>query len=517
MALISLFSGAGGLDRGFHKAGFKTIVANEYDPAICPTFRANFPDVNLIEGDIRNIDPAILPRDIEGIIGGPPCQSWSEGGAKRGIEDPRGQLFNDYIRILRSVKPLFFVAENVSGMLAPRNKKAVDSFIASFEDAGYDVNLKMLNAMDYEVPEDRDRIFFVGFRKDLGIKDFKYPTPVGHKITLREAIGDLQESAIPALPQNHTNGSKCIVPNHEYYVSGFSSIYMSRNRVRAWDEQGFTVQASGRQCQLHPQAPKMQKVDADRQIFVPGYEHLYRRMTVREVARIQTFPDDYKFIYEDVNMGYKMIGNAVPVMLAYHMALQIRKTLREHGIKLKENEKIKRIPSLDIRQKTKIAKKLARKEEVVKQLNFLDLFDQYADNPIVENYMVHEELPEYGINIDTTKNCLISLVKKDNFEQYQDQSARIYYTGKKFPSTVALNKLYYFMPYLKGKGIRDLYFIKIARVGTRKEGQEGENKNDLRLVLEIEFVKQLFNEYKPVELKIWHTFTDTTMEEIFRM
>ena len=162
-------------------------------------------------------------------------------------------------------------------LLAPRNKKAVDSFIASFEDAGYDVNLKMLNAMDYEVPEDRDRIFFVGFRKDLGIKDFKYPTPVGHKITLREAIGDLQESAIPALPQNHTNGSKCIVPNHEYYVSGFSSIYMSRNRVRAWDEQGFTVQASGRQCQLHPQAPKMQKVDADHQIFVPGYEHLYRR------------------------------------------------------------------------------------------------------------------------------------------------------------------------------------------------------------------------------------------------
>lgn len=518
MALISLFSGAGGLDRGFHKAGFKTIVANEYDPAICPTFRANFPDVNLIEGDIRDIDPTILPKDIEGIIGGPPCQSWSEGGAKRGIEDPRGKLFNDYIRILRNVKPLFFVAENVSGMLAPRNKQAVESFIASFEDAGYDVNLKMLNAMDYEVPEDRDRIFFVGFRKDLGIKDFKYPTPVKHRITLREAIGDLQETAIPALPQNHTNGSKCIVPNHEYYISGFSSIFMSRNRVRAWDEQGFTVQASGRQCQLHPQAPKMQKIDADHHIFVQGYEHLYRRMTVREVARIQTFPDDYKFIYDNVNMGYKMIGNAVPVMLAYHMALQIRKTLREHGIKLKENEKIQKIPSLDIRQKTKIGKKLAVKEKLVMQLNFLDLFDQYANNPIVENSMVHEELPKYGhckqMHIDTTKNCLISLVKKDNFEQYLNQSAKIYYTGKKFPSTVSLNKLYYFMPYLKGKGIRDLYFIKIARVGTRKEGQEGEDKTDFRLVFEIEFVKELFDDYKPVELNIWRTFTDTTLGKI---
>ena len=95
MALISLFSGAGGLDLGFHKAGFATIVANEYDPAICPTFRANFPDVNLIEGDIRCLDAALLPKDIEGIIGGPPCQSWSEGGAKRGIEDPRGQLCHD--------------------------------------------------------------------------------------------------------------------------------------------------------------------------------------------------------------------------------------------------------------------------------------------------------------------------------------------------------------------------------------------------------------------------------------
>ena len=170
-----------------------------------------------------------------------------------------------------------------------------------------------------------------------------------------------------------------------------------------------------------------------------------------------------------------------------------------------------------------LEKTVEKKEETTpkyKQLNFLDLFDQYADNPIVENYMVHEELPEYGkskMQIDSTKNCLISLVKKDNFEQYLDQSAKIYYTGKKFPSTVALNKLYYFMPYLKGKGIRDLYLIKIARVGTRKEGQEGEDKNDFRLVFEIEFVKQLFDDYKPIELKIWRTFTDTTMKEIIKM
>ena len=133
MALISLFSGAGGLDRGFHNAGFVTAIANEYDPQICPTFRANFPDVYLIEGDVRNISLDIFPENIEGIIGGPPCQSWSEGGAKRGIEDPRGQLFNDYIRILKKVRPLFFVAENVSGMLAPRHKKAVEKGRAAIQ------------------------------------------------------------------------------------------------------------------------------------------------------------------------------------------------------------------------------------------------------------------------------------------------------------------------------------------------------------------------------------------------
>lgn len=502
MALISLFSGAGGLDRGFHDAGFETAIANEFDPHICPTYKANFPDVHLIEGDIRKIRTDIFPDNVEGIIGGPPCQSWSEGGAKRGIEDPRGQLFNDYIRILKSVKPLFFVAENVSGMLAPRHKAAVNAFLSSFEEAGYDVNLKMLNARDFEVPEDRDRIFFIGFRKDLDIKDFKYPEPIKPRITLRNAIGDLQDTAIPAREHNHTNGDNCVVPNHEYYVSGFSPIFMSRNRVRGWDEQGFTVQASGRQCQLHPQAPKMQKIDSEHHVFVSGKEHLYRRMTVREVARIQTFPDDFKFIYDDVNVGYKMIGNAVPVKLAYHVAMQIRRTLEARGIRLETHKPRKQTT-------TKIA------AERISQLDFKKVVALYPSK-IVENktnfYAPASNKQE--IDVDETKNVLISLVKADNMEQYLDQSAKIYYTGKKFPATVALNKLYYFMPYVKRKGIRDLYVIKIARVGTRKEGQPDNDPNDFRLVFEIEFVKQLFDDYKPVELDIWHTFTDTTIRSI---
>ena len=158
----------------------------------------------------------------------------------------------------------------------------------------------------------------------------------------------------------------------------------------------------------------------------------------------------------------------------------------------------------------------------VKQLNFLDLFDQYEFEPITQNDMVRDNIEiEYGtrsilrnLPIDLARNLLICNVKKDNWEQYLDGSARIYYTGKKFPSTVALNKLYYFMPYLSGKGIRDLYYIKIIRLGYRKEGQENEDKNDLRLVFEIERVGQLFDDYKKIKLEIWRTFTDTTMEKI---
>jgi adenine-specific DNA methylase len=162
-------------------------------------------------------------------------------------------------------------------------------------------------------------------------------------------------------------------------------------------------------------------------------------------------------------------------------------------------------------EKGEIKKAVAR----VKQLNFFDVLQQYPEN-IVENAPVVQPAKKQEPDVEMDKNVLISLVKNDNVERYLDQSAKIYYTGKKFPSTVALNKLYYFMPYIKRKGIRDLYLIKIARVGTRKEGQPDNDPNDFRLVFEIEFVKKLFKDYKPVELVIWHTFTDTTIMDVMK-
>ena len=145
-----------------------------------------------------------------------------------------------------------------------------------------------------------------------------------------------------------------------------------------------------------------------------------------------------------------------------------------------------------------------------------DTASQYPDE-IVNNSIVAESQDIEYTSLRKDKNVLISLVKNDNIEQYLDRTAKVYYTGKRFPATVALNKLYYFMPYVKNKGIRDLYLIKIARVGTRKEGQPDNDPNDFRLVFEIEFVKQLFDDYKPVDLKIWHAFTDTTMRAVLAM
>lgn len=328
MKVISLFSGCGGLDLGFEKAGFEIPVANEFDKTIWATFKANHPATNLIEGDIRNIKEEDFPLDVDGIIGGPPCQSWSEAGSLRGIDDERGRLFYDYIRILRRVQPKFFLAENVPGMLADRHDTAVKNIIAMFEDCGYNVSVTMVNAKNYGVAEERKRVFYIGFRKDINIK-FDFPKGSTEdddkKITLRDIIWDLQETAVPAAEKNYANPKA--INNNEYFTGAYSSIFMSRNRVKGWDEQAFTVQASGRQCQLHPQAPKMVKFGKNDCRFVEGKEHLYRRMTVREIARVQGFPDDFKFIYDKVDTAYKMIGNAVPVNLAYEIAISIKKQL----------------------------------------------------------------------------------------------------------------------------------------------------------------------------------------------
>lgn len=324
MKVVSFFAGAGGLDLGFQKAGFDVIWANEYDKEIWETYENNHPHTILDKRSIVDIPADEVPK-CDGIIGGPPCQSWSEAGSLRGINDKRGQLFFDFIRILEAKQPKFFLAENVSGMLLGRHSEALNNIKEMFQNAGigYELSFQMLNASNFDVPQDRKRVFFVGIRKDLNFK-FQFPKPVKEKITLDQAISDLKNSVVPAKEGNKTNEENCKIPNHEYMIGGFSSMFMSRNRVRTWDEQSFTIQAGGRHAPIHPQAPKMRFIEQNVREFVKGKEDLYRRLSVRECARIQTFPDNFIFHYHHIAAGYKMIGNAVPVNLAKYMALSIK-------------------------------------------------------------------------------------------------------------------------------------------------------------------------------------------------
>ncbi len=330
MNIISLFSGAGGLDLGFEKAGFNTIWANEYDKDIWETYEKNFPHTKLDRRSITKIPSNEIPETL-GIIGGPPCQSWSEAGSLRGIDDHRGQLFFEFIRLLKDKQPLFFLAENVSGMLASRHSAALENIKKLFQESGYTLSFKMLNAHNFKVPQDRKRVFFVGYRNDLNMK-FEFPTGFDNKRYLKDVIWDIKDTALPAKEKNYSNGDACTLANHEYAIGTFSSMFMSRNRVRSWDEPSFTIQAGGRHAPIHPQAPKMEFVEQNKRIFVPTKEHLYRRLSVRECARIQTFPDTHKFYYKNVMAGYKMVGNAVPSYLGYYLAQKIMEDMKNLGL-----------------------------------------------------------------------------------------------------------------------------------------------------------------------------------------
>lgn len=330
--IVSLFAGCGGLDLGFTKAGFQVNWANEWDKDIWQTYELNHPNTYLDCRDIRQILSLDIP-DCIGIVGGPPCQSWSEAGRQKGIQDDRGRLFLEYIRILRDKQPLFFLAENVSGMLHKKHEVALNNILVAFKEAGYEVSFQLLNAVDFNVPQHRKRVIFVGFRQDLEkVFDFGKINKQQSILTLKDTIWDLRESALAAKEKNQTNAQNCLIANHEYAIGGFSSMYMSRNRVRSWHEPSFTIQASSRHAPIHPQANKMINIGADKFIFDPDSTYPYHRLSVRECARIQTFPDDFIFHYKNINAGYKMIGNAVPVNFSRALAAAIKEQLLSQEI-----------------------------------------------------------------------------------------------------------------------------------------------------------------------------------------
>ena len=297
---ISLFAGAGGLDIGFENAGFKVIWANDFDADSCKTHE-NWSNAKVVCGDIAKIDASEIP-DADIMLGGFPCQGFSLSGPRK-IDDSRNVLYKHYVRIVKAKRPLMFVGENVKGLLTMGGGSIIEAIVAEFKDCGYDVYYKLLNAKNYGVPEDRERVIIVGFRKDLGMTAFEYPAPRPYQLSMRDVLVNLPEPKPEEI---------CNAP--------YSSRYMSRNRKRQWDEVSYTIPAMAKQVTLWPGSPDMRKIDKDLWEFGKG--GITRRFSWREAAAIQTFPRDIEF-HGDLTSKYKQIGNAVPVKLAETIATHL--------------------------------------------------------------------------------------------------------------------------------------------------------------------------------------------------
>lgn len=339
MKIVSFFAGCGGLDLGFEKAGFQVIWANDSDSTVRDTYVRNHPNTKFVLADICQINPEEIP-DCDGFIGGPPCQAWSVAGRQNGLEDKRGQLFLKYIDMIEMKKPKFFLIENVKGLLSNSFRYVFIMFLDRLDKAGYDVKWDLLDAVNYNIPQNRERVFFVGFRKDLRI-DYKFPVTVSNKsITLEQAIGDIKEKPVEYTKNMKTSFNQ-LRPNHDVLTSTFGAYYCHGNRRKGWHQPSFTIHATSDNIPLHPSSPKMIFFKHGKWEFQKDKMQEYRRLSVRECARIQTFPDNFLFEGADIKNQYKMIGNAVPPRLGYLLAksiFSVMLNLQHTPISIIENE-----------------------------------------------------------------------------------------------------------------------------------------------------------------------------------
>lgn len=325
---VDLFCGAGGLSCGFDKAGFENLLAVEMHPKYARTYRENFPEHPLIVDDIKNIpneklSAVIKEREVDVVIGGPPCQGFSKAGniGRTFLEDERNYLFLEFVRVVKHLKPKMFVMENVAAMEVHRKGKTMEDILEAFRDAGYIVPWhEVLNSACYGVPQVRRRMVMVGYRKDL-VVNFSYPEKDSRIRTIKEAIGDL-----PPLK----SGEKSTIPNHE----------AMNHSVQMLEKMSYVKDGGDRTDipeQLRPKSGDIRKyIRYDSQkpsVCVTGdmrkiFHYCQNRaLTPRELARIQTFPDDFIFYGTSIQIQ-QQIGNAVPPELAYRIAVQIREALR---------------------------------------------------------------------------------------------------------------------------------------------------------------------------------------------
>lgn len=317
---IELFAGCGGLALGMEKAGFKHVLLNEFDKSACATLRKNRPDWNVVEDDIHNISFKEYEGKVDFLSGGFPCQAFSYAGNKGGFEDARGTLFFELARAVKEVKPKVFMGENVKGLYTHDNGHTFEVIKNVIADLGYTlVEPQVLKAIQYQVPQKRERLILIAIRNDIADKVmFHYPSPYKRVVTLRDAFfkGILYDCNVPSsIGQQYPKRKKEImaqVPMGGYwkdlpedlqreYMKGSYDMEGGRTGIArrlSLDEPSLTLTC----------APAMKQTERCHPIET-------RPLTVREYARIQTFPDDWEFC-GNMTAQYKQIGNAVPVNLA---------------------------------------------------------------------------------------------------------------------------------------------------------------------------------------------------------
>ena len=304
MRVVSLFSGAGGLDLGFKLAGNDIVWANDIDENACATYRENIGD-HIVCEDIKDIDIKSIPAaDI--VIGGFPCQGFSLANLRRSIDDERNQLYKFFYSVIKTLKPNFFVAENVKGLLSLAKGKIAELIISDMTALGYKVKISVLNAADYGVPQRRQRVIIVGVRNDIDF-EYIYPIPTHSE----DGANGLKKwvsvkDALSKIPDPDTDNS---LPNHTYskYKLEFNG-YLGHRKLDP-DKPAPTVTARG---------------DNRGGVVILPHPNAQRRMSCRELATIQSFPLDYEF-YGNNSSVYRQIGNAVPPLLGYAVAKEFNK------------------------------------------------------------------------------------------------------------------------------------------------------------------------------------------------
>jgi DNA (cytosine-5)-methyltransferase 1 len=331
-SVLELFAGAGGLAIGLEKSGLKCVALNEIDKWACNTLRKNRPNWKVLEGDIKDFDFPDYKNKVDVVTGGFPCQAFSYAGKKLGLKDARGTLFYEFARVVQEVSPAICIGENVRGLLSHEKGKTLKGMISILDEIGYNVvPVQILKAINYKVPQKRERLILVGIRKDINIK-YEYPKPYKRIYNLSDALkkGDLFDKNVPKsdgakYPKSKEDVLDLIPPKgywrdlpldlQKEYMGG--SFYLGGGKTGmarriGWDEPCLTLTCSPAQKQTercHPEET--------------------RPFTVREYARIQTFPDEWKFD-GSLAQQYKQIGNAVPVNLGQELGYSIIEFLNKY-------------------------------------------------------------------------------------------------------------------------------------------------------------------------------------------